>query len=159
MEVDILTSKDKKELNKPPDYYSKGKRGSIVRLAKDHPYYHTSNKGNVSEARLTMAIHLGRNLTNDDIVYFKDEDTTNVEVNNLIILTRREFWALQQLRKLKKQIERINSLMPIYERCLLEHGIDPITLDRELTTNRYREVDRDREAYDRSKGRRVDIDE
>lgn len=139
-----------KLLVRAPSYYSKGSRCKIVRVAKDHPYYFTSNKGNVSEARLTMAVHLGRNLTKDDIVYFKDEDNTNVDVSNLIVLSRKEFWAVQQRKRLTKQIERINSLIPIYEQCLLEHGIDPVTLNRSSPDDRLREVNRDIEAWQRN---------
>ncbi len=145
---------DIKELVNPPDYYHKATRSRIVRIGKDHPYYRTSNKGNISEARLIMAIHLGRNLTKDDIVYHKDDDSSNNETYNLIVTTRREFATIRDWKRLKRRRDRIISQMSIYEQYMLDAGIDPTTLIRSFEGNRYREVDRDRESYNRGRRRR-----
>ncbi len=139
------------ELTRPPDYYSKSKRSKIVRIDKDHPYYHTSNKGNISEPRLIMAIHLGRNLTRDDIVYRKNDDYNDNVTENFIVLTRREFATIRDWIRLKKQRARIDSKISVYEQYIIDSGIDPITLTKDNPNDRYREVDKDREAYDRSR--------
>ena len=68
-----------KELITKP-YYYKSSRSKVIRISKDHPFYRTSNKGNISEPRLIMANHLGRNLTKDDIVYLKDGDKSNTSI-------------------------------------------------------------------------------
>ena len=141
------------EMVRPPNYYNKDNRSKIVRINKDHPYYRTSNKGNISLPRLIMAEHLGRNLTKDDIVYRKNDDYSNNALENFIVLTRREFATIRDWRRLKNQRARIDSKISVYERYITEAGIDLITLSRDSTTNddRYREVDRDREAYGRSR--------
>ena len=118
------------ELTKQPDYYTKQSRCRIVRIAKNHPYYRTSNNGNISEARLIMAMHLHRNLTKDDIVYFKDGDHSNVTITNLIVLTRREFCTVRELKRFRLLRDRLNSNISTYERYLAEAGIDPSTFDR-----------------------------
>ena len=139
-----------KELIQPPHYY-RPKRGKIVRVSKYHPYYQTSNKGNISESRLVMAEHLGRNLTKDDIVYYKDGNQEDSSIGNLIVLTRREFATIRDLKRLREQRARIDSKISLYENYLVEGNIDPISLSRGERHGRYWEVDRDREAYDRSR--------
>ena len=143
-------TKEMKELIQPPSYY-KSKRGKIVRISKDHPYYRTSNKGNIAESRLVMANHLDRNLTKDDIVYYKDGNQEDNSIGNLILLTRREFATIRDLKRLRDQKVRISSKISIYENYMVKVGIDPITLDRAERDGRYWEVDRDREAYERSR--------
>lgn len=140
-----------KALISPPDYYSKGKRSRIVRIGKDHPYYRTSNKGNISEPRLIMAIHLGRNLTRDDIVYRKNDDYDDNAVDNLIVLTKREFFNIQTCVRLERARDRIISKISVYKQRIIDSGIDPITLIKDDPDGRWREVDRDREAYERSR--------
>jgi len=139
------------ELTIPPSYYGKSGRSRVIRINKDHPFYRTSNKGNISEPRLIMATHLGRNLTRDNIVYHKDDDNSNNEIGNLVVLTRREFATVRDWRRLKKARERISSKISIYEQYMADAGIDPTTLTKDSPDDRYREVDRDREAYDRSR--------
>ena len=148
-----------KELITKPDYYKITKRSKILRIDRDHPYYRTSNKGNISEARLVLAEHLGRNLTKDDIVYHKDENCDNNETDNLVCLTRREFTTIRDWRRLKKLKDRIISKISIYEGYIADAGIDLVTLSRSDTTGRYREVDRDRESYERSRRYRSNIEE
>lgn len=140
-----------KALIRPPDYYSKGKRSRIVRIGKDHPYYRTSNKGNISEPRLIMAIHLGRNLTKDDIVYRKNDDYDDNAVDNLIVLTKREFFNIQSCARLERARDRIISKISVYKQRIIDSGIDPVTLIKDDANGRWREVDRDREAYERSR--------
>ncbi len=159
VEVDKMTDKDKKELNRPPGYYSKGERSRVIRVNKDHPYYRTSNKGNISEPRLIMAEHLGRNLTNDDIVYIKDGDHSNMSVDNLVVLTKREYHNIQTCARLERAVERINSKISVYKQRIIDSGIDPVTLTKDNPDARYREVDRDREAYDRSRRYRGEVEE
>lgn len=150
----------RENLIKPPSYYRKATRSKIIRISKDHPFYRTSNRGNISEPRLIMANHLGRNLTKDDIVYRKNDDYDNNAVDNFIVLTRREFATIRDWKRLKKQKERIVSKISVYEQYIIDSGIEPATLTRsDDTDSRYREVDRDREAYERSRGHREDVEE
>lgn len=148
-----------KELITKPYYYDKSGRSKVVRISRDHPFYRTSNKGNISEPRLIMANHLGRNLTKDDIVYLKDGDKSNTSIDNLVVLTRREFATIRDLERLKKAVARTISMISVYEGYLKEAGIDPTTLNRTDSGSRYREVERDREAADRSRRRRREVEE
>ena len=141
------------ELTKKPDYYDSSGRSKIVNISRDHPYYITSNKGNISLPRLIMAEHLGRNLTKDDVVYHRDDNNNNNEITNLIVITRREFATIRDLKRLRAQKERIESKISVYEQYVLDAGIDPATLDRSFSNDRYREVDRDRESYERGRYR------
>lgn len=139
------------ELIRRPSYYSKGERSKVVRIDRDHPYYRTSNKGSISEPRLIMAEHLGRNLTKDDIVYLKDGDHSNNSVDNMIVLTKREYHNIQSCARLERARDRIISKIAVYKQRITDSGIDPDTLTREASTDRCREVDRDKEAYDRGR--------
>ncbi len=147
------------ELIRPPGYYSKGERSRILRIGRDHPYYRTSNNGNISEPRLIMAEHLGRNMTKDDIVYVKDGNHSNMAVDNLVVLTKREYHNIQSCARLERAVERINSKISVYKQRITDAGIDPVTLIKSNPNDRFREVDRDREAYDRSRRRRGDVEE
>ena len=159
VEVDKMTDEDKKELNRPPAYYNKSNRSKILRINKDHPYYRTSNKGNISEPRLIMAIHLGRNLTNDDIVYHRDNNVNNNDISNLIVLTKREYVNIHTCARLERFRDRINSKISVYKQRIIDSGIDPITLVKDDPNGRWREVDRDREAADRSRRGRGEYEE
>lgn len=159
VEVDTLTDDDKLKLIKPPNYYDKGDRSVIVRVDKDHPYYRTSNKGNVSLPRLIMAEHLGRNLTNEDIVYHRDRNKDNNDISNLMVLTKREYYNIHSCARLERALERITSRISVYKQRIADSGINPETLIKDNPNARYREVDRDREAYDRSKAHRRSVEE
>ncbi len=139
------------ELVTKPNYYDRSGRSRIVRISKDHPFYQTSNKGNISEPRLAMANHLGINLTKDDIVYHKDDDNSNNSIDNLIVLTRREFSTIRDWKRLKSRMARMESAISVYEQYMVESGIDPTTLSRSFEGDRFREVDKDRESYGRSR--------
>ena len=147
------------ELTKQPDYYNRDRRSKVVSISRDHPYYRTSNKGNISLPRLIMAEHLGRNLTRDNIVYHKDDDNNNNSIDNLIVLTRREFSALRDMKRLEHLVERSTSKISVYRQILEEAGIDIATLSRDDSGSRYREVDRDRELYEASRRGRGSVDE
>ena len=155
--IDIMTDSDKNELTRAPGYYKKYKRSEILRIDKSHPYYRTSNKGNISEPRLIMAEHLGRNLTKDDIVYLKDGDVKNTAIDNLIVLTKREYFNIQTCARLEKARDRIISKISVYRQRIIDSGIDPAALDVGSTVaiddpeGRWRQLDRDREAKDRSR--------
>ena len=157
--VDEMTDNDKKELTRAPSYYNRYKRSKILRVDKDHPYYRTSNKGNISEPRLIMATHLGRNLTKDDIVYRKNEDLTNNAVDNFVVLTKREYFNIQTCARLERFRDRIISKISVYKQRIIDSGIDPTTLVKEDPTGRWREVDRDREAAERSRRGRGEYEE
>lgn len=148
-----------KELIRLPNYYNKDNRSKIVRISRDHPFYRTSNRGNISEPRLIMAIHLGRNLTRDDIVYHKNDDNSDNELDNLIIVTRREFATIRDWKRLKKMKARIESQISVYEQYMIDAGIDSVTLTRSFANDRYREVDRDREAYERGRRHKGEAEE
>ena len=127
------------------------RRSRIVRISKEHPYYRTSNKGNIAEPRLIMAERLGRNLTSGEIVYVKDGNYDNTSADNLIILTRRESSIISGWKRLKERRLRLDSEIAIAERLITESRIDIATLDRCEDDGRYGEVDRDRETYERSR--------
>lgn len=138
-------------LTKPPDYYKRGKRSRIIRIDKDHPYYRTSNKGSISEPRLIMATHLNRNLTRDEFVYHKDDDCNNNSIDNLVILSPREFATIRDWKRLKNQRDRIISKISVYEQRIIDSGIDPVTLIKDDPEGRWRILGRDREAFERSR--------
>lgn len=58
--------------------------GYIKRMAKDHPK--ADGKGYVAEHRLVMEAHLGRLLTEDEVVHHKDRDRCNNDICNLEVL-------------------------------------------------------------------------
>lgn len=136
---------------RPSRSYNNGKKYNMLRVNKDHPYYRTSNKGSVSESRLAMAAHLKRNLTNDDVVYHKDNNCNNNDISNLVVLTKKEYYNVQNYVRLKISRDRIISKISVYEQNIIDAGIDPITLEKNNPYDRYREVDRDRESYERSR--------
>ena len=146
-------------LTKQPDYYNRDRRSKVVSISRDHPYYRTSNRGNISEPRLIMAEHLGRNLTKDDIIYHKDKDNNNNSIDNLIVLTRREFSALRDMKRLENLVARSTSKISVYKQILDEAGIELSTLSRDDSGSRYREVDRDRELYEASRRGRCNAEE
>jgi len=146
-----MAGEEARVLTEIPSYYRKNNRSKIVHISKDHPYYRTSNKGNISEPRLIMATRLGRNLTKDDVVFRKSDDYSDNSVGNFIVLTRREFALIRDWKRLKLQRDRIISKISVYEQYIIDSGIDPVTLERSSANDRQREVDRDREAYERSR--------
>ena len=135
----------------------KAKKNKMVRISKDHPYYRTSNKGSISEARLVIATHLSRNLTKDDNVYRKSDDYDDNSVNNLLVLSLKQFAAARERKRYKKLKARIESYISVYEQRLADSGIDPAALDIGTTVHiddpegRWRQLDREREASDRSR--------
>jgi len=106
-----------------------------------------------------MAEHLGRNLTKDDIIYHKDRDNNNNSIDNLIVLTRREFSALRDMKRLENLVARSTSKISVYKQILDEAGIELSTLSRDDSGSRYREVDRDRELYEASRRGRGNTEE
>ena len=147
-------------LTKPSSYFSKSTRGRVVSIHKDHLYYRTSNKGNIAISRLLMAEHLKRNLTKDDIVMFRNGNTTDERLDNLILLSIREFATIQIYKRLVSQLERINSKISLYREQILGYNIDPDSLSRTSPADRYWEVERDIQAYERvRRNRRSDSEE
>ena len=144
-------------LTKTSAHSRKANRSKMVRIDRDHPYYRTSNKGSISEARLTMAIHLGRNLTKDDNVYRKSDDYDDNSVNNLLVLSVKQFAAARERKRYKKLRTRIESYISVYEQRLADSGINPAALDEGSTVRiddpegRWRQLDKDREAFDRGR--------
>ena len=140
-----------------PATQRKANKNRMLRISKDHPYYRTSNKGEVSEARLIMATHLGRNLTKDDNVYRKSDDYNDNSVGNLVVLSLKQFAAARERKRYKKLIARFESYVSVYEQRLLDSGIEPAALDVGTSVciddpeGRWRQLDRDREAFDRSR--------
>lgn len=140
-----------------PATQRKANKNRIVRISRDHPYYRTSNKGNISEARLVMATHLGRNLIKDDNVYRKSDDYNDNSASNLIILSLKQFAAARERKRYKKLIARFESYVSVYEQRLLDSGINPTALDVGTSVciddpdGRWRQLDADREAFDRSR--------
>ena len=135
----------------------KPKRSKVVRISRDHPFYRTSNKGNISEPRLVMANHLGRNLTRDEIPHHKDNNPDNNDISNLVVLNRKQSAMLNVRIRLSNRILRLQAELAIVERYLTESGIDLNTLSRD--ESRYREVDRDRELSTNSRMYRSKADE
>lgn len=152
-------------LVKTSAYSGRASKNKMVRINRDHPYYCTSNRGSISEARLVMATHLGRNLTKDDNVYRKSDDYNDNSVGNLIVLSLKQFAAARERKRYKKLRTRIDSYISVYEQRLIDSGIDPAALDVDTTLHiddpegRWRQLDRDREAFDRSRRYRTEIEE
>lgn len=149
-------------LTKTSAHSRKASKNKMVRIGRDHPFYRTSNKGSISEPRLVMAIHLGRNLTKDDCVYRKNDDYDDNPVSNLLVLSLKQFAAARERKRYKKLKARIESYISVYEQRLADSGIDPAALDADTTVHiddpegRWRQLDRDREAFDR--GRRYGVE-
>ena len=152
-------------LTKTPAMSRKANKNKMVRISKDHPYYHTSNRGSISEARLVTATHLGRNLTKDENVYRKNDDYNDNSTSNLVVLSPKQFAAARERKRYKKLRARIESYISIYEQRLADSGIDPAALDVDTTAyiddpeGRWRQLDIDREAFDRSRRYGVEIEE
>ncbi len=144
-------------LTKTSAHSRKARRNKMVRINREHPYYRTSNKGSISLARLAMATHLGRNLTRDDNVYRKNDNYNDNSPNNLLVLSLKQFAAARERKRYKRLKARIESYISVYEQRLADSGIDPIALDEGTTAyvedpeGRWRQLDRDREAFDRSR--------
>jgi len=62
--------------------------GYIWILKRDHPF--ADKKGYVLEHRLVMEKHIGRYLTDKELVHHKDGNTSNNDISNLQIMTRAE---------------------------------------------------------------------
>ena len=133
------------------------RRSKIVRIDRNHPYYRTSNKGNISEARLIMATHLNRNLVSDEIVYHKDSDPDNNTIENLVVLSRKQASLLSLRKRVIDRIEREKAELSWIDRLLSESGVDIDTQSRD--ESRYREVDRDAEVARKYKKSRNDESE
>lgn len=155
--VYTMSNKEAGALTKSSAHSRVANKNRMIRIGKDHPYYRTSNRGSVSEARLVMATHLGRNLTKDDNVYRKSNDYDDNSVNNLLVLSLKQFAAARERKRYKKLRTRIDSYISVYEQRLIDSGIDPAALDAGTTLyiddpeGRWRQLDRDREAFDRSR--------
>jgi len=63
-------------------------RPNLICLPKDHPFYCMTYKGKVAEARLIMAEHIGRPLTRNEIVCYKDDFPLNTNIDNLELRDR-----------------------------------------------------------------------
>lgn len=126
-------------------------RGRVVPILKDHPYYRSSNKGNIAVSRLLMAEHLKRNLTDTDIVIFKNGDKSDERIDNLLLVSIKESTVISTYRILVSRLERLSSDISLYKHKILSYGIDPDTLERKASTDRYWEIDRDVEAYRRAR--------
>jgi len=65
-------------------------RPKLIRIPEDHPYYSMAHRGYVAESRLKMAEHLGRALTTDELVYFKDDFPLNTNIENLELKNKKD---------------------------------------------------------------------
>ncbi|MGC4378264.1 HNH endonuclease [Fictibacillus sp. Mic-4] len=74
--------------------------GYIMEYAPEHPASKPA-KGYVPQHRLVMERHIGRYLTEDEIVHHKDENKQNNDISNLEILDRSTHIALH-----KKTVKR-----------------------------------------------------
>ena len=154
-----------KYLTKPSS--KKYKRGRIISIPKDHPYYRSSNNGRIAVSRLLMAQHLCRNFTAADIIIFKNDDKSDEREDNLLCVSKKEFAAIStyrvKLSNYKKalraitstdKLQRLDSEISLYKEEINSYGIDPDTTERRSPTNRYWEVDRDVEAFARARRNR-----
>lgn len=62
----------------------------LIKLPESHPFYSMAHKGYVAESRLVMAEHIGRPLTRDELVCFKDDFPLNTDISNLELKERRD---------------------------------------------------------------------
>jgi len=67
-------------------------RPELITLPKDHPFYCMTYKGRVAKARILMAEHLGRPLTRNEIVCYKDDFPLNTDISNLELRDRQYIW-------------------------------------------------------------------
>ena len=64
----------------------------IITLSEDHSLYCMTYKGKVAKARVIMAEHLGRSLTRNEIVCYKDDFPLNTDIDNLELRDRQYIW-------------------------------------------------------------------
>ena len=89
---------------------SNRKRPNHIHISKDNPYYRMSYKGYISEATLNMAKHLDRCLGSDEYIYFIDGNSFNSGIDNLQLVSHKEFTKLNQINRLDRRIEQLNEL-------------------------------------------------
>lgn len=99
---------------------SNRKRPNHVYISKTHPFYRMTYNGYVSEARLNMAEHLGRCLGGDEYIYFKDGNSFNEGVDNLELVSHKEFTKMNQIRRVSNQIEQLTEIKRVMELQLSE---------------------------------------
>ena len=78
--------------------------GYILVYAPDHPY--RDRNGFVLEHRLVMERHVGRILSDDEIVHHKNEDKSDNRLENLQIMTRAEHLR-HHMRKRKENANNV----------------------------------------------------
>lgn len=61
-----------------------------------------NKKGNVKVHRAVMEAHIGRRLSEDEIVHHIDGDKTNNSIDNLVIMSRSEHSSLHRRQELKE---------------------------------------------------------
>ncbi|KKN72655.1 hypothetical protein LCGC14_0408970 [marine sediment metagenome] len=124
----------------------KPKRSRIVRIPRNHPYYETSNKGNISETRLAYATYQGYNLTSEDFIVCKDGDPYNTEISNLIKTTRENGNMITRKARFLRIISKLLWEIDIIDGRLTSAGINPNTL--EADSDRSHLVDAHRRIVD-----------
>ena len=125
----------------------KPNRSRIVRITRDHLYYETSNRGNISEARLAYATHLERNLSSQEVVVNKTNNPDNVDISNLLLVTRKQANMITRRRRFIVTIERMQCEVDMMSEYLTTCGINLDTMEKD--TDRGRLVDDDRELVGR----------
>lgn len=68
----------------------KRKDGYILVHLQAHHSLRNGKPGYVLAHRLAMELHLGRNLTNDEVVHHLNEDPSDNRIENLAIMTQSE---------------------------------------------------------------------
>lgn len=87
------------------------KRPVHTHIPKNSPYYRMSYRGYISQARLNMAKHLDRCLGSEEYIYFLDGNSFNEEISNLQLASHKELNALNEIRRIKRRMDKTSSIL------------------------------------------------
>lgn len=89
------------------------RQGYIVRLTKNHPF--ADKRGYVLEHRLVMEEHLGRFLTENEVIHHKDGNRENNELSNLQLLDDQKVHAEIEMTGKRNPNGQVVAQEPIFD--------------------------------------------
>jgi len=93
-----------------------------TQLQRSHRFYCMTHSGAVSTHRLIMAEHLGRPLTSDELVFFKDGDCNNISISNLELTKDRKYMQLIQSKfRYIRAIESLTHRVSLIDKELVRY--------------------------------------